>query len=204
MHSQCQAISSRGTGGVRRQTRRSRERILDAAARQISEHGLDSVSVADSMQSAALIKGVFYAQFASREAMIAEAADRVMQHGQARIDHPFFVKKKPTVAEIADVWLDPEHIENLGDGCGICALAGEARYAGLEVHQVIAGHFEKNVEQIAQALGGDRAASARATAVQTALVGAVSMMARAVGNLELMRVILENTRAMVTHPAFLK
>ena len=80
--------------GCPRQTRRSRERILDAAARQISEHGLDSVSVADSMQSAALIKGVFYAYFASREAMIAEAADRVTQHGQARIDHPFFVNKK--------------------------------------------------------------------------------------------------------------
>jgi len=87
---------------------RSRERILDAAARQISEHGLDSVSVADSMQSAGLTKGAFYAHFASREAMIAEAADRVMQHGQARIDHLFRVKKKPTVAQIADVWLDPE------------------------------------------------------------------------------------------------
>jgi len=131
---------------------RSRERILDAAARQISERGLDSVSVADSMQSAGLTKGAFYAHFASREAMIAEAADRVMQHGQARIDHLFRVKKKPTVAQIADVWLDPEHIENLGDGCGICALAGEARYAGSEVRQVIASHFEKNVEQIAQAL----------------------------------------------------
>ncbi|MDB5785960.1 TetR/AcrR family transcriptional regulator [Caballeronia mineralivorans] len=182
---------------------RSRERILDAAARQISEHGLDSVSVADSMQSAGLTKGAFYAHFASREAMIAEAADRVMQRGQARIDHFFRVRKKPTVAEIVDVWLDPEHIENLGGGCGICALAGEARYAGLEVRQVIAGHFEKNVEQIAQALGGGRAATARATAILTAIVGAVSM-ARAVGSPELTQVILENTRAMVTHPAFLK
>jgi TetR/AcrR family transcriptional repressor of nem operon len=59
------------------------------------------------------------------------------------------------------------------------------------------------VEQIAKALGGGRAAAVRATAILTALVGAVSM-ARVVGNLELTRVILENTRAMVTHPAFLK
>lgn len=182
---------------------RSRERILDATARQISGHGLDSVSVADSMQSAGLTKGAFYAHFASREAMIAEAVDRVMQHGQARIDHFFRVKKKPTVAEIVDVWLDPKHIENLGDGCGICALAGEARYAGPKVRQVIAGHFEKNVELIAQALGGGRAATARATAILAAIVGAVSM-ARAVGNPELAQVILENTRAMVAHPAFLK
>jgi TetR/AcrR family transcriptional repressor of nem operon len=182
---------------------RSRERILDATARQISEHGLDSVSVADSMQSAGLTKGAFYAHFASREAMIAEAADRVMQHGQARIDDLFRAKKKPTVAEIADVWLDPKHIENLGDGCGICALAGEARYAGPEVRQVIAGHVEKNVEQIAQALGGGRASTARATAILTAIVGAVNM-ARAVGNPELAQMILENTRAMATHPAFLK
>ena len=155
------------------------------------------------MQSAGLTKGAFYAHFASREAMIAEAADRVMQHGQARIDYFFRVRKKPTVAEIVDVWLDPEHIENLADGCGICTLAGEARYAGPEVRQVIAGHFEKNVEQIAQALGGGRAATARATAILTAIVGAVSM-ARAVGSPELTQVILGNTRAMVTHPAFLK
>jgi TetR/AcrR family transcriptional repressor of nem operon len=181
---------------------RSRERILDAAARQISEHGLDSVSVADAMQSAGLTKGAFYAHFGSREAMIAEAADRVMQHGQAPIDQFFRVKKKPTVAQVAAVWLDPEHIENPGDGCGMCALAGEARYAGPEVRQVIAGQFEKNVEQIAQALGGGTAATARATAILTALVGAVSM-ARAVGNPELAQAIVENTRAMVTHPAFL-
>ncbi|MDN7178449.1 TetR/AcrR family transcriptional regulator [Caballeronia sp. SEWSISQ10-4 2] len=182
---------------------RSRERILDAAARQISEHGLDSVSVADSMQSAGLTKGAFYAHFASREAMLAEAVDRMMQHGQAGIDQLFRVKKKPSVAEIADVWLNPEHIENLGDGCGICALAGEARYAGPAARQVIAGYFEKNVEQIAQALGGGRAATARATAILTAIVGAVNM-ARAVDSPELTQVILENTRAMVTHPAFLK
>jgi TetR/AcrR family transcriptional repressor of nem operon len=82
-------------------------------------------------------------------------------------------------------------------------LAGEARYAGSEVRHVIASHFEKNVEQIAQALGGGGAATARATAILTAIVGAVSM-ARAVGSPELAQVILENTRAMVTHPAFLK
>ena len=155
------------------------------------------------MQSAGLTKGAFYAHFASREAMIAEAVDRVMQHGQARIDHFFRVKKKPTVVEIADAWFDLEHIENLGDGCGICLLAGEARYAGPEVRQVIASYFEKNVEQIAQALGGGRAATARATAILTAIVGAVSM-ARAVGNPKLTQTILENTRVMVTHPAFLK
>lgn len=180
---------------------RSRERILDAAARQISGHGLDSVSVADAMESAGLTKGAFYAHFASREAMIAEAADRVMQRGQAHIDHFFRVKKKPTVTEIVDAWLNPKHIESLDGGCGVCALAGEARFAGPEVREVIAGQFEKNVEQIAQALGGGEAAGARATAILTAIVGAVSM-ARAVGNPELAQAILDNTRAMVSHPAF--
>jgi TetR/AcrR family transcriptional repressor of nem operon len=174
----------------------SRERILDAAAQQISERGLDSVAVAELMQNAGLTKGAFYGHFESRDAMIAEAARRAMQKGQEKVDPLFTGKKPPRLDRLVDVWLDPKHVDNLGSGCAICSLAGEARYAGPQVQQVVAEQFDANVRQIALALGDEKNAHARATAILTAMVGAVSM-ARAVGDPALAKAILGNTRAFI-------
>jgi TetR/AcrR family transcriptional repressor of nem operon len=174
----------------------SRERILEAAARQIGERGLDSVGVAELMQSAGLTKGAFYGHFESRDAMIAEAARRAMEKGQEKLDPLFARKKRPTLEQVLDVWLDPAHVANPTGGCGICTLAGEARYGGPQVQQVITEQFNMNVEQIAQTLGSGDQATARATAILSAIVGAVSM-ARAVGDAALARVILANTKALI-------
>jgi TetR/AcrR family transcriptional repressor of nem operon len=174
----------------------SRERILEAAAQQISKRGLDSVAVAELMQNAGLTKGAFYGHFESRDAMIAEAARRAMLKGQDKLDPLFAGKKPPKLERVVDVWLDLKHVDNPGGGCGICALAGEARYAGPQVQQVIAEQFNLNVAQIALALPDEKNATARATAILTAIVGAVSM-ARAVGDPALAKAILANTRASI-------
>src|SRR5881409_4097498 len=52
------------------------ERIVDAAARAIRRSGYNGTGVADIMKDAGLTHGGFYAHFDSREAMLAEAADR--------------------------------------------------------------------------------------------------------------------------------
>src|SRR5437016_5899781 len=52
------------------------ERIVEVAARAIRRNGYAGVTVADIMKEAGLTHGGFYAHFASREAMLAEAADR--------------------------------------------------------------------------------------------------------------------------------
>jgi TetR/AcrR family transcriptional repressor of nem operon len=174
----------------------SRERILDAAARQLGERGLDSVAVAELMQNAGLTKGAFYGHFESRDAMIAEATKRAMQKGQSKLDPLFSGKKKPTLEQVVDAWLDPAHVQNLASGCGICTLAGEARYAGPKVQQVIADQFKTNVQQIARTIGTGETAIARATAILTTIVGAVSM-SRAVGDPTVAREILASARALI-------
>ncbi len=178
----------------------SRERILEAAARQISERGLDSVAVGELMQNAGLTKGAFYGHFESRDAMIAEATRRAMQKGQSKLDLLFSRKRKPSLDDMVDAWLDPAHVQDPTSGCGICTLAGEARYAGPQVRQVIAEQFKRNVEQIAQTIGADETATAQATAILTTIVGAVSM-SRAVGDADLARQILANTRALILRPS---
>jgi AcrR family transcriptional regulator len=52
------------------------ERIVEAAARAIRRSGYGGAGVADIMKDAGLTHGGFYAHFASRDAMLAEAADR--------------------------------------------------------------------------------------------------------------------------------
>src|SRR5437016_344375 len=52
------------------------QRIVEVAARAIRRSGYSGIGVADIMKEAGLTHGGFYAHFASREAMLAEAADR--------------------------------------------------------------------------------------------------------------------------------
>jgi len=53
----------------------TRERILRAAARAIRKHGYEGVGVAEVMKDAGLTHGGFYAHFASRDALLAAAAE---------------------------------------------------------------------------------------------------------------------------------
>src|SRR4029078_12180171 len=65
---------------MKRATSRSKEatheRIVEVAARAIRRSGYNGTGVADIMKEAGLTHGGFYAHFPSREAMLAEAADR--------------------------------------------------------------------------------------------------------------------------------
>lgn len=60
------------------------ERIAEAAACAIRRSGYGGTGVADIMKDAGLTHGGFYAHFDSREAMLAEAADRAGAEGVVR------------------------------------------------------------------------------------------------------------------------
>src|SRR5256885_1766069 len=71
-------------------TTRSKEathdRIVGAAARAIRRSGYNGTGVADIMKDAGLTHGGFYAHFSSREAMLAEAADRAGSESVAMME----------------------------------------------------------------------------------------------------------------------
>src|SRR5881275_360115 len=62
------------------------ERIVEAAARAIRRSGYNGTGVADIMKDAGLTHGGFYAHFPSREAMLAEAADRAGSESVATME----------------------------------------------------------------------------------------------------------------------
>src|SRR5881392_3058213 len=75
------AMPRRRTSSGRKEV--THERIVNAAARAIRRSGYDGIGVAEIMKDAGLTHGGFYAHFASREALLAEAADRAGAEGMA-------------------------------------------------------------------------------------------------------------------------
>jgi TetR/AcrR family transcriptional regulator, transcriptional repressor for nem operon len=63
----------------------SHERIVDTAARVLRESGFAGVGVADIMKRAGLTHGGFYAHFASRDALLAEALERAGEDSRTRL-----------------------------------------------------------------------------------------------------------------------
>ena len=60
----------------RKQAAANHERIVDEAAKLFRERGFGGIGVADLMKSVGLTHGGFYGQFASKDALIAEASRR--------------------------------------------------------------------------------------------------------------------------------
>src|SRR3954465_11844023 len=96
----------------------SRERILTAAARAIRRSGYAGTGVADIMKEAGLTHGAFYAHFPSREAMLAEAADRAGAESVAASAK--VVAAAPTrqvLRALVRTYLSKGHVENADIGC---------------------------------------------------------------------------------------
>src|SRR6059036_809524 len=90
------------------------ERIVEVAARAIRRTGYGGTGVADIMKEAGLTHGGFYAHFASREAMLAEAADRAGADGLAAMEHiAASVPPNKALAALLRAYLSKEHVEGV-------------------------------------------------------------------------------------------
>src|SRR5438046_7135261 len=99
------------------------ERIVSVAARAIRRSGYDGTGVADIMKEAGLTHGAFYSHFASREAMLAEAAAKACAESAARaaevaVGAPSGKALKAMLA----AYLSREHVHQLEAGCPLAAL----------------------------------------------------------------------------------
>src|SRR5580658_3603183 len=109
----------------------SRQRVLENASRQIREHGIEALGVADCMRSAGLTHGAFYGHFSSRDALIVEALEYALTQSEERMAARAIDAGKRAdtpLQSIAEAFLNEQHLDNPGNGCALCALAGEARH----------------------------------------------------------------------------
>ena len=158
------------------------ERIVSAAARAIRRSGYDGTGVADIMKEAGLTHGAFYAHFASREAMLAEAASRACAESAAAAAD--VVAQEPAgtaLAAMLGAYLSHAHVENVELGCPLAALGSETSRQAPEVRRVATRHITELIDLGARQLPdwGQPSAHERALVTLSTMVGAL-LLARAV------------------------
>jgi len=105
-------------------------RILDSAASMIRAHGFEALSVADVMKQSGLTHGGFYAHFANRDALLAEALAHAQQQSQLVIEQKIADLVQHGVSPLAAIiqlYLSESHISagQAGEGCALAALGSE-------------------------------------------------------------------------------
>lgn len=162
----------------------SHERIVDAASRAIRRSGYDGTGVADIMKEAGLTHGAFYAHFASREAMLAEAADRAGAESNAfAASVVAAVPPDQALQALMQVYLSKEHLESIETGCPISALGSEMPRQSPEVRSAATRRIKEMIDLIARQFPdwGQPGAHERALVTVATMVGTLTL-ARAVND----------------------
>ena len=160
----------------------SHDRIVEAASRAIRRSGYHGTGVADIMKTAGLTHGGFYAHFPSREAMLAEAADRagcesVEQMSRIAASAP----PEHALQSMIGAYLSKEHVESVETGCATAALASEMPRQAPEVRRAATRRIKEMIDLVSRQLPdwGKPGAHEHALATVATMVGAL-VLARAV------------------------
>lgn len=177
---------------------RTHELILDTAAKAIRRGGYAGVSVAELMKEAGLTHGGFYAHFASRNAMLAEAMARASElsgKALAPLVQQAVAGGKSQLRALVESYLRDAHLETVEHGCPIAALGSEICRQPEEVRTVALQQMDNLRNAIAQALPV-QANKDSADVIMATLVGCLQL-ARAYGNNEAGRQLLAASRRAV-------
>ena len=171
---------------MRRTTTRSKaathERIVEAAARAIRRSGYDGTGVADIMKDAGLTHGGFYAHFASREAMLAEAADRAGRESVEMMGRiAATIPPQQALQAMMQAYLSKAHVEGVETGCATAALGSEMPRQAAEVRRAATRRIKEMIDLVARQLPnwGQPGAHENALVIVATMVGAL-VLARAV------------------------
>lgn len=109
------------------EARANRERVVEAASRLFRQRGVANVSVVDVMRAVGLTQGGFYKQFASKDALVAEAEAKgfggMLQH-LAELDADSG-GHDAAVSALCDTYLSSDHRDALGTGCPAAGFGGD-------------------------------------------------------------------------------
>jgi len=158
------------------------DRIVDAAARAIRRSGYNGTGVADIMKAAGLTHGGFYAHFASREAMLVEAADRAGSEAVALMERvAASVPPQQALPAMMQAYLSEDHVKSIETGCATAALGSEMPRQAPEVRRVSTRRIKEMIDLVARQLPdwGQPSAHEHALVTVSIMVGAL-VLARAV------------------------
>lgn len=155
-------------------------RIVETAARAIRRSGYDGTGVADIMKEAGLTHGGFYAHFASREAMLAEAADRAGEETITIAKKVFAdVDGDQALQTLMQIYLSNEHMANIETGCSLAALGSEMPRQATEVRKASTCRIKEMITLIKSRLSSRQNPDEQALVMLSTMVGTL-VLARAV------------------------
>jgi AcrR family transcriptional regulator len=157
-------------------------RIVEVAARTLRRDGYAGVGVADVMKQAGLTHGGFYAHFASREALLAEAIERAGTTSAQALDRRMAKARADghsALRALVESYLSDAHLRGPETGCVVAALSSEMPRQAPGLLAPAAERVRKLIGVVRRALpeGGS---PEQAMAIASAMVGALQL-ARALG-----------------------
>ena len=176
---------------------RTRAKVLVEAARALRVDGPHKLGVAEVMKAAGLTHGGFYAHFASKDALVAEAVDTALADSRALYDRAASDSSpREALAAFISTYVSEAHRDRADRGCVLPALSADLPRMSQEVRARYAaglGHMTSRLCALLEATGmtGPRAA---ASSMAAEMVGAVAL-ARAVPDAVQSTNILRHSRA---------
>lgn len=159
----------------------TRERVLQAAAASIRAEGVDRLGVAALMSRAGLTHGGFYAHWASKDALVADAVEYMFAEGAGTYFADADAQDPRAVLDrYVAGYLSMAHRDGRARGCPVPILAGEQH----RLPEPARGRFADAVERLTERL----AALLRRAEVDDAAERAGSAVAEMVGAVSLARV----------------
>ena len=160
----------------------TRERIMATAGRRLKRDGIEGSGVATLMKDAGLTNGAFYAHFASKDDLVAEAIADQLHALHANI----VAQAEPGPAGLEQIvrwYLSAQHRDNPGDGCPNAALLDEIGRCGDATRQAYTDGVLVVIDGLAARMAPEDPPSARVKAL-----GLLGLMA---GTLQLSRALTD-------------
>ncbi|MBM3646691.1 MAG: TetR family transcriptional regulator [Alphaproteobacteria bacterium] len=161
---------------------RTRQEILDHAARLFRLRGYEATTIDDVMLAAGLTRGAFYAHFASKDALFAEVVRT--SHGLLRLLRNRTAGDaeglRQEAARVLDDYLHKDHLGEVAVGCTLAALPSDVGRAPLAARLAYATALHGLIGELGRGTAGSRRLDEKATAAAVLCVGAIGL-ARACG-----------------------
>jgi TetR/AcrR family transcriptional regulator, transcriptional repressor for nem operon len=183
---------------TRQQAEKNRERVLDVAGRLFREKGFNGIGVDDLMKGAGLTHGGFYANFKSKEELVAKSCERSLAELVEGWSKMAGETKGDPLRAIVARYLSSSHRDDPGNGCVLAALGADVARKSPAVRHAVTEGLRPFIELLTRSVSGRSRAARRkrALAIYASLVGAM-VLARAVDDPALSKQILEAVAASV-------
>ena len=129
--------------------------VIKAASHLFRERGIESTSVGDVMKAADKTHGGFYRHFDSKESLLIAALEDAFADMLDMMQDGFVqTPRAEALPQFMSHYLSPRMVGDVGGGCPVAALSGDALRSTGSVRQVFGTGVRKMIESLAATLDG--------------------------------------------------